>query len=137
MSHMRLKKSPFIWLAAIIIMAGGIRAYQARISALDTEIRERYALATARLSVFDALSKHDSLGTKLRIAMRDSILALSEIDSAKLDEYVNSFEDHERDISQFWKAVRRRTDSLVALELQARDTVQVDSSAFDSTGAAH
>lgn len=127
---MRLRKTPFIWLAIIIVVGGGIRAYQARIDALDTEIRERYALATAYLSVFNALHKPDSLEAPALISARDSILAFSGIDSVGLDAYVNSFEDRERGISLFWKAVRRRTDSLIELELASRDTL--DSAVHDS-----
>ena len=129
---MRLRKTPFIWLAVIIVVGGGIRAYQARIDALDTEIRERYALATAYLSVFNALHKPDSLEAPALISARDSILAFSGIDSVGLDAYVNSFEDRERGISLFWKAVRRRTDSLIELELALRDTIQLDSAVHDS-----
>ena len=129
---MRLRKTPFIWLAIIIVMGGGIRAYQARIDALDTEIRERYALATAYLSVFNALHKPDSLEAPALISARDSILAFSGIDSVGLNAYVNSFEDRERGISLFWKAVRRRTDSLIELELALRDTIQLDSAVHDS-----
>ena len=129
---MRLKKTPFVWLAAIIIVAGGIRAYQARTSALDTAIRERYALATARLSVFDALLTQDSLRAPELISDRDSILALSGIDSAGLDAYVNSFEDREGGISLFWKAARRIADSLIELEFASRDTTQLDSAVLDS-----
>ena len=131
---MRLRKTPFVWLAAIVIVVGGIRAYQARINALDTVIRERYALATARLSVFDALHKRDSLDAPELISARDSILALSGIDSVGLGAYVNSFEEREGGISLFWKAVRRRTDSLIELELALRDTTQLDSAADDSAG---
>lgn len=130
---MRLRKTPFIWLAALVILAGGMRAYQARISSLDAEIRNRYALVTARLSVFDALSQHDSLQVTERIAARDSILTLSGIDSVELNAYVNSFETHAGGISQFWKAVRVWTDSFIALELQTRDTTQIDTVVSDST----
>lgn len=129
---MRLRKTPFIWLAALIVVGVGIRAYQARIDALDMEIRERYALATAHLSVFSALHKPDSLEAPALISARDSILTLLGIDSVGLDAYVNSFEDRERGISLFWKAVRRRTDSLIELELALRDTIQLDSAVYDS-----
>ncbi len=107
---MRLRKTPFVWLAAIIIVVVVARAYQARISNRDTEIREKYALATARLGVFDALREHDSLETTTLVGARDSILALSGINSVGLEKYVSSFEDRERGISLFWKAVRRITD---------------------------
>ncbi|MFQ5608178.1 MAG: hypothetical protein ACE5GA_09550 [Candidatus Zixiibacteriota bacterium] len=122
-----MNRKALIWIISLIALATGAFGFRScQRGAIESE-RERLALATARLSVFETLS---DLADPEKYAARDSILAISETDSLELDAYVKSFEGDEGGLSEFWKAVRRHTDSLIELELTRR--IPVDTTADSS-----